>query len=158
MNLTCDTNQRVARIALWKPKWEHNVANVLRAAACFGALDVTLYAPQYVPATGKKGDRKPRPLRHKDYAHTALHHVERAMLNVPPDCVPVAVELVSGAQELTTFAHPERAVYLFGPENGSLQNAQLRACRYVVQVPSRGCLNLAACASIVLYDRACKMV
>lgn len=54
------------------------------------------------------------------------------------------------------FKHPERAVYLLGPEDGRISNVALAMAKYVVQIPSLSCLNVAATGGIVMYDRAAK--
>jgi hypothetical protein len=50
---------------------------------------------------------------------------------------------------LPAFRHPEKAVYIFGPEDGGLDRAWLTRCHRFVRIPTRHCLNL-ACA--VRYD------
>jgi tRNA C32,U32 (ribose-2'-O)-methylase TrmJ len=69
---------------------------------------------------------------------------------------PVAVEVRDAAESLPHFVHPANAVYVFGPEDGSLARGDLTACHRFVRIPSRGCLNLAAAVNIVLYDRRAK--
>jgi tRNA(Leu) C34 or U34 (ribose-2'-O)-methylase TrmL len=75
---------------------------------------------------------------------------------IPFDCVPVAVDLVVGARPLTNYTHPDRAFYVFGPEDGTLGPEILKWCRDVIYVPTDGCMNLAACVNVVLYDRMAK--
>lgn len=69
----------------------------------------------------------------------------------------VAVELVTGAVSLGDFIHPADAVYLFGPEDGSLDKNLVDAADHVVYIPTIGCLNLAATVNLVLYDRQVKL-
>ena len=65
--------------------------------------------------------------------------------------------LIPGAQSLADYKHPERAFYIFGPEDGTLGERVLSWCRDVVYVPMEaGCMNLAAIVNVVLYDRASK--
>ena len=52
--------------------------------------------------------------------------------------------------------HPESAAYVFGPENGSLDEAILECCIHVVSIPGRECSNLAAAVNLILYDRIAK--
>ena len=73
------------------------------------------------------------------------------------DCVPVAVDILPGARCLTTYVHPERAFYIFGPEDGTLGEVITKWCRDVVYVPTAFCMNLAAAVNVVLYDRMAKM-
>ena len=75
---------------------------------------------------------------------------------LPEDCVPVAVERVSTARPLPDFEHPERARYVFGPENGALDETILKCCTHAVAIPGHECSNLAAAVNVVLYDRVAK--
>lgn len=70
--------------------------------------------------------------------------------------VPVAVEVRKNSEPLPTFMHPERALYVFGPEDGSLPQTLLRHCQRFVIIPSRHCLNLGNAVNVVLYDRLYK--
>jgi tRNA(Leu) C34 or U34 (ribose-2'-O)-methylase TrmL len=60
---------------------------------------------------------------------------------------PVAVELRPGAEHLIDFVHPERALYVFGPEDGSLPKAALARCHRFLWIPTHHCLNLSAAAN-----------
>lgn len=73
-----------------------------------------------------------------------------------PDLTPVAIEVRDNSEELPTFEHPERALYVFGPEDGSLTSATLKHCHRFVAIPTRHCLNLSIAVSTVLYDREAK--
>lgn len=44
----------------------------------------------------------------------------------------------------------------FGAEDQTLGSRILGGCRDVVFIPSKHCLNLAACVNVVLYDRMVK--
>jgi tRNA(Leu) C34 or U34 (ribose-2'-O)-methylase TrmL len=68
----------------------------------------------------------------------------------------VAVELTQNAELLTHFDHPENALYVFGPEDGSLGQVILRHCHRFLAIPAAHCLNLAAAVNVVLYDRRMK--
>ena len=144
-----------AGILLLRPKFEQNVAQVVRAAACFGVSKITLYRPRYQPATGRKGDRKPRPLRLKDYRTVQI--TTATAVQLPTGYIPIAVEFMEEAESLWSFDHPGRAVYVFGPEDGSIEGDTLALCHRVIRIPSRFCLNLAAAVNIVLYDRMRKL-
>ena len=75
---------------------------------------------------------------------------------LPLGCIPVAVELVDGARPLPEYTHPDRALYIFGPEDGSLDKEIRDWCEDVVYIPTTGCMNLAATVNVVLYDRLAK--
>lgn len=85
-----------------------------------------------------------------------LIEVDDLQTIVPYDCVPVAVELLPNAKSLQNYHHPERAFYIFGPEDGSLGPDVIKWCRDVVYVPTVFCMNLAACVNVLLYDRIAK--
>lgn len=134
-------------IGLDNPKTSINVGAVLRAAGVFRA--------NLVAITGRRYQCAPTDTM-KFYRHLPLLQVNDLHKVVPFDCVPVAVELTSRAVSLTTYQHPVRAFYVFGAEDATLGERVLSWCRDVVYIPSNGCLNLAACVNVVLYDRLCK--
>lgn len=108
-----------------------------------------------VVATGQRYKRSSTDTQ-AAYRHLPLMQVAHLHEVVPFDCVPVAVDIISGAIPLNKYRHPERAFYIFGPEDGTLGQAITCWCRDVVQIPSAYCLNLAAAVNIVLYDRFAK--
>lgn len=122
----------------------------MRAAHCFGASLIMISGPRIARIKSIATDTI------KAYRHTPTLWVNDIMKNVPHDCFPVAVDLVEGARDLRTFVHPERAFYVFGPEDGTLGKRVLDKCALRVMVPTNGCLNLAACVNVVLYDRLAK--
>lgn len=68
----------------------------------------------------------------------------------------VCVDLVDGAVPLTLFEHPAEALYIFGPEDGTISQDIIDRADDVVYIPANGCLNLAATVNVVLYDRMSK--
>ena len=74
------------------------------------------------------------------------------------EAVPVAVELRRNTESLIDFVHPEHALYVFGPEDGSLGRATLAQCHRFLVIPTRHCANLSAAVYAVLYDRHAKRV
>lgn len=69
---------------------------------------------------------------------------------------PVAVEFRDNSEDLVNFIHPENAVYVFGPEDGSIDQGTLRNCHRFVKIPTKHCTNLSAAVYLVLYDRLLK--
>lgn len=136
-------------IGLEKPGNEINVGHVLRAAGCFGANMVIASKIRY---TATMTDTQ------KSYRHIPLIQVDDLTHVKPYDCRLVGVELVDGAIPLDEYVHHERAYYIFGPEESSLDENLLSHCDDIVQVPSKHCLNLAACVNVVLYDRIAKQL
>lgn len=138
------------QIGIENPKGVDNVGAVLRAAGCFAA--------SHVHYSGTRYDRAVK------FAEAAAKHLDQVTLLKADDLLvacpagysKVAVELAVGATPLTEFKHPEKAYYLFGPEDGSLSQATIDACDHVVYIPATNSLNLAASVNVLLYDRALK--
>ena len=139
-------------IVLWNPKYVHNLAGAIRAASCFDIRQVW-WTGRRLDAAMAPLSRLPREERMKGYAAVQWGHHD-----YPLDCfdrgvTPVAVEKRENAECLTDFIHPDRAIYVFGPENGSLPKAVLHACHRFVWIPSEQCLNLAAAINVILCHR-----
>lgn len=135
-----------AAIGLHWPKTNANVGSVLRAVGCFEAQLVVVQGERY---------RKAPTDTTQQYRHVPLIHGTLRDC-IPFDCIPVAVDLVDGARPLHGYTHPERAFYVFGPEDGTLGKEVTTWCRDTIYVPTRGCMNLAAAVNVVLYDRQAK--
>lgn len=140
------SNRGFAAIGLVCPKIESNVGGAMRAAACYGAALLVIEAPRFIHrSTNVTKAEKHIPM----IVGPVLDHR-------PYDCKLIAVEIVEGAQPLPEFEHPERAIYVFGPEDGSVPTRILAKAQNVVSIPTRFCMNLAATANVVLYDRMMK--
>jgi tRNA(Leu) C34 or U34 (ribose-2'-O)-methylase TrmL len=136
-----------AAIALDRPKCVANLGGVLRAAGCYEASLVLV-----------SGDRIKRYATDtmQAWRHIPCMEVDDIMEHVPHGAVPVVIEINDRARSLPAFTHPERAFYIFGPEDGSVRKSIVERCPHVVQVPTNGCMNLAATVNVVLYDRMIK--
>ena len=136
-----------AAIGLVEPKFNSNVGGAVRAAFNYGASLIVVSGNRY---------KRERSDTVKAYRHIPLIVVEDLMESIPFDCVPIAVELKRGAKPITEFNHPERAMYIFGPEDGTLSRKVTDRCKHTVFIPTRRCMNLAATVNVVLFDRAMK--
>ncbi|WP_290704703.1 RNA methyltransferase [Amphritea sp.] len=139
-----------AAIALCNPKSPSNVGAVMRAAGCYGATAIYY--------TGTR------------FEHAAKYHLDTKNVNqkIPLTSVEsfveladkhqklVCVELAEGAIPLPEFNHPDNALYIFGPEDGSIEQSIVNMADAVVYVPTVGCMNLAATVNVLLYDRMAK--
>lgn len=144
-------NRGYACIGLYEPKNKLNVGSVLRAAGCYEVSMVALGGARPHRYMGRMCTDTQKAYRHLPTILTDdLHSV------VPYDCVPVAVDLIDGAQSLIEYEHPERVFYVFGPEDGTLSENVLKWCRDTVYIPTTRCMNLAATVNVVLYDRLLK--
>jgi tRNA(Leu) C34 or U34 (ribose-2'-O)-methylase TrmL len=134
-------------VGLFRPKTPANVGSVIRACFNFGSAALFIQGNRYhgAPTDTMKGTR-----------HMPLVQVDDLHEIVPFNCVPVAVDLIPGATDIREYQHPERALYIFGPEDGTLGSRVTDWCRDVVFVPTRGCMNLACTVHTILFDRAMK--
>ncbi len=136
-----------AAIGLHLAKCPSNVGHVLRAAQCYGAAMVAVSGKRYKRHSTDTSAA---------YRHLPLVECEDLKSVIPFNCVPVAIERIEGAINLVNYVHPEAAFYVFGAEDQTLGKSVLSWCRDVVYVPTSICMNLSACANVILYDRAAK--
>lgn len=138
-------------LAIINPKSPENMGSILRAAGCYQAQSIRYTGERYARAKAFSTDTKNA-------------HLNIAVTQVPAVIDPindnhltkVAIELVEGAMPLPHFEHPEKALYIFGPEDGSIEQDVIDQCEHVVYVPTVGCMNLAATVNVLLYDRLAK--
>jgi len=142
-------NQKMS-IGLINPKNPVNVASILRAAGCYGVASVFYTGQRYRFAKDFNADTK---AFHKVIPTIGVDDLKEV---VPEGASVVAVELVEGATPLPLFEHPSNAFYLLGPEDVSIGEDVLSWCDHVVYVPTFSCMNLAATANVLLYDRLSK--
>ncbi|MCA9496516.1 MAG: RNA methyltransferase [Nanoarchaeota archaeon] len=134
-------------IGLYNPKFHENVGSVLRAAGCY---DVSMVAISGIRYKNSKLDTR------KQYRHTPLIHTKNLLDTIPLGATPIAVDLVQKAKSIVNYVHPESAFYIFGPEDGTLDDDIINQCKDVIYIPTNGCMNLAATVNVVLYDRMVK--
>lgn len=139
-------------VAVYRPKTDMNVGTLWRSAHVFGAAFLAVIEGRYrkQPSDTMQSARHVPLYTFDTFADFQAHR--------PQGCQLVGVELVAGARSVVDFGHPERAVYLLGPEDGSLPPAVLSHCQSVIDIPGSHCLNLAVAGSIVLFDRIAKGV
>lgn len=150
----------MSAILLYNPKYPHNVGQAIRAASCFGIEKLYIWGDRVELEGNKaKGYRLPREERMHGRYDVELIKTNRPF-DLEKNSVPVAIELVPGAQSLPWFLHPEhgQVMYVFGPEDGSLPPVVLRHCHQFVSLPMAHCANLASAVYITLYDRHMKAV
>ncbi len=134
-------------IGLDNPKDHLNIGSVLRAAGNFNVAMVAASGKRYSKAcTDTMAQHK----------HMPFLQVESLKDVIPYDCVPIAVDLIDGAQDLREYDHPESAFYIFGAEDATLGDKILSFCRDVIYVPTNRCMNLAGTVHVILYDRMLK--
>ena len=129
-----------------------NVGSIMRAAGCYGVNTVFYTGKRYERAVEFRTDTK------QVHLQLPLIGVEDLQQVIPFGCVPVAIEVHPDAKPLTEYQHPERAFYIFGPEDGTLDPARFKAVQEVIYVPTHGCMYLAASVNVILYDRLAKQL
>jgi len=150
-------NKEYVYVGLTNPKGAENVGSVMRAAGCY-RVDQVLYS-------GQRYDRAVKMSTDTQSASTSIPLINIETLNVDNlidavdgDTKIVCVDLIQGATSLPAFQHPEKALYIFGPEDGTIAQKVVDRADYVVFVPTVGCMNLAASVNVLLYDRLAKSV
>ena len=137
-------------LGLTNPKSPSNVGAVMRAAGCYRADAVRYTGVRYEKAAKFHTDTK------SVARHIPLDGVDDMLQNLDVETKIICVELAEGAIALPEFVHPEKALYVFGPEDGSIEQSVVSKADAVVYVPTVGCMNLAATVNVLLYDRLAK--
>jgi len=108
-------------LGLVNPKSPDNVGSVLRAAANYG-VDNVFYT----------GDRYPRAIERKARTVDMSRKVSKDVMITQKDSLLdvatenmriVCVEFVVNAIPLPEYEHPDSALYIFGPEDGSIDQS-----------------------------------
>ena len=138
-----------AGIGLFRPKHAENVGGALRAASCYGV--------KFINISGARTDF----IKHgtnttSTHRHAPVFLVDDLLSVRPHDTQIVCVDLLPDAEALPRFEHPDRALYIFGPEDGTLGKQFTDRAQHRVFVPTKCCMNLAATVNVVLYDRLMK--
>ena len=141
---------KLCHIGLIDPKSPSNVGSVMRAAGCFRADAVFYTGKRYARAIRFQTDTKNRT------KNIPLTGVTNFLDNIFKESKIICVELVENAIPLHEFTHPDSAIYIFGPEDGTISQDLIDKADSVVYIPTIGCLNLAATVNVVLYDRLVK--
>jgi tRNA(Leu) C34 or U34 (ribose-2'-O)-methylase TrmL len=145
-------------VVLINPKNSYNVGGAQRACSCWGVHQLWWTGDRVrlePKEPGKKAARLPREERMKGYMDVTLRQFDYPFEQFEKATI-VAIELVPGAEPLPTFEHPENAVYVFGPEDGSIDSVTRRHCHRFISIPAYHCTNLALAVGLVLYDRFIK--
>lgn len=140
-----------ACVALDRPTDPVNIGHALRASFCYGARLLILGGDEIPGALSKIVTDPNRTVR-----HIPVIRADSVLDAVPEACDLVSVELDPDARPLMDFVHPERACYVFGPENGSLSPEIIERSRHKVMIPTMTALNLGMTVNTVLYDRLAK--
>lgn len=148
-------------IGLTNPKSPSNVGAVMRAAGCYQVNQVFYTGRRYAIAAEYNKDSLRTDTQN-------IHHqiplgpidnfiaIKELVENISSQTKIICVDLVEGATPLPFFKHPDEAIYIFGPEDGTIKQDVINIADEVVYVPTIGCMNLAASVNVLLYDRLAK--
>ncbi len=125
-----------------------NLGAILRTAHAFGASFVFTLAAHHRAREVFKADTS-RTFEHVPY----YDWPDLDAVRLPHGCQLVGVELAEDAVELPVFRHPTAAAYVFGRERGSLTPELQARCDFMVQIPTKFCVNVSQAVAITLYDR-----
>lgn len=147
-------NESKVSIGLSNPKSPENVNSVRRAAGNF-SVDSIFYTGNRYPRAVRLNPEPPKMSRDisRDIPVTG---VSCLINDASDDMKIVCIEFAEDAVALPEYQHPDRAIYIFGPEDGTLSQDIIDRADAVVYVPTQGCMNLAATVNVVLYDRLSK--
>ena len=140
-----------ACIGLDRPTDPVNVGHALRAAFCFDARLVIIGGD--TPSI-RLSKLTTDPMR--SFRHIPVIKSKNLLDAVPEGTTVVGIELCDDASTLMDFKHPERACYVFGPENGVLSDEILERCAHKIMIPTMASLNLGMTVNIAMYDRLAK--
>ena len=142
-------------VLLVNPKYGHNVGAAIRNASAYGARQVWWTGDRVQIDVAGRG-RLPREERMIGYRDVDAINADYPFDAFGPEVVPVAVEVRDTSEQLPAFEHPDNAVYVFGPEDGSLPRVVLQRCHRFLFIPTHHCLNLGVAIGTILYDRLAK--
>lgn len=167
-------NNEFVIIGLTNPKSPSNVGAVMRAAGCYSVNEVYYTGKRYAQAAKYSGDKLNTDTKNARQSislcgveqltdiisQNLWHNTTENSVSLAHDqnneLKIVCVDLVEGAIPLPLFKHPEKALYIFGPEDGTISQKVIDQADSVVYVPTKGCMNLAATVNVLLYDRLAK--
>ena len=141
-------------IGLIHPKSPDNVSAVMRAAGNF-RVDSVFYTGKRYPRALMRNHDIPdmsRKVSQNIPLSEAACLLEEAAMGMQIVCV----EFAENAISLPDYQHPQNAMYIFGPEDGTISQDVIDRANAVVYVPTVGCMNLGATVNVVLYDRLLK--
>lgn len=146
-------------IGLVNPKSPDNVGSVMRAAGNY-RVDCVFYTGHRYPRALMRNPQLPdmsRPnMSRKVSQNIPLLGVTSLLDDLPENMKIVCVEFAENAISLPDYEHPDSALYIFGPEDGTMSQSIIDRADAVVYIPTIGCMNLAATVNVVLYDRLAK--
>jgi len=149
-----DIKASQAILGLINPKSPDNVGSVRRAAGNYQVEKIYYTGTRYPRAVSYQA--RTANTHRKVSKDVSVFGVSDLIDIVPTNMKIVCIELALDAISLPDYHHPENAFYIFGPEDGTIDQEIIDKADDVVYIPTTGCMNLAATVNVVLYDRLAK--
>lgn len=137
-------------VGMYEPQNAANVGSIWRSALGVNADFLCTIGGTY------RRQKSDTTAAHRHLPLWAFSTWEKFLDHAPNNIEVVAVDnnrSVRQPQSLFTFKHPKQALYLFGAESGGIHTNIIKSAKHYVFIPSFVCLNVACCATAVLYDR-----
>ncbi len=130
----------------------YNLGAVLRTANAFGASFAFTIGATHKALEVRRTDTS------RSDVHMPFYEWETPDdLILPRGCQLVGVELTEESIELPSFRHPTNCAYILGPEKGNLSDYMQERCDFMVQIPTKFCVNVSLAAALTIYDRTLMM-
>jgi len=134
-------------IGIQNGKTPENLGVLWRSAQNLGASFIFTIGNRYAKqACDTHNAVKSMPYYHYDTFEEFISHL-------PKGARLVGVELTEEAEDLESFHHPRRCVYLLGAEDHGLSQRAIEKSHFLVKFKSELSLNVSIAGSIVMYDR-----
>ncbi len=134
-------------IGIQNGKTPENLGVLWRSAQNLGASFIFTIGNRYA----KQASDTHNAVKSMPYFH--YNTFDEFFKNLPKGARLVAVEKTDKAEQLASFKHPRRCVYLLGAEDHGLSKEAIEKAHFLVQFESVLSLNVAVAGSIVMYDR-----
>ncbi len=134
-------------IGIQNGKTPENLGVLWRSAQNLGASFIFTIGNRYA----KQACDTHNAVKSMPYFH--YENFDEFFKNLPKGARIVGVELTDKAEDLESFHHPRRCVYLLGAEDHGLSNQAIQKSHFLVKFKSQLSLNVSVAGSIVMYDR-----
>lgn len=134
-------------IGIQNGKTPENLGVLWRSAQNLGASFIFTIGNRY----SKQACDTHNAVKSMPYFH--YENFEEFYNHLPKGARIVGVELTEEAEDLETFHHPRRCIYLLGAEDHGLSNQAIEKSHFLIKFKSELSLNVSVAGSIVMYDR-----
>ena len=134
-------------IGVYRPKTPENVGTLWRSAYQLGAAGIFVIGRRF-PRQSSDTTKTWRHIPCREFDDW-----EQFMVARPIDAELVCVEM--GGKPLSTFTHPERAIYLLGSEDTGIPERIIESAQRHISIEAvrTQSYNVSVAGSLVMYDR-----